>query len=149
MNAELRAFATQRLADLPVPDDIVWVARIDAVDAPAEMRAPTLTGRASVVLSGAWTALFGAGSDTPDADFFDLGGDSLMLMEAHAQLQKTVPNFDLSIVDLFEYVTIRSLVKHLDGGSSREAVLSEAEERARKQREALAAQKQRRAEQYR
>jgi FkbM family methyltransferase len=77
LTAELRAFAARRLADLPMPDEVVWVARIDGTDVPTEVRAAASTGRASSVLSSAWTELFGVGSDTPDADFFDLGGDSL------------------------------------------------------------------------
>jgi FkbM family methyltransferase len=86
--AEVRAFVTGRLGDLPLPDEIVWVDRIDAVDAPAETRAAApLAGRASAVLSSAWTALFGAGSDTPDADFFDLGGGSLTAVRLLAKIE--------------------------------------------------------------
>lgn len=100
------------------------------------------------VVAGIWRKVLGNPNVGVDDNFFDLGGDSLMLMEAHAQLQKTVPDFDLSIVDLFEFVTIRLLVKHLGGAAPAQLAFSEAEERARKQREALAAQKQRRAEQH-
>ena len=85
--AELRAFVTRQLADLPLPDEVVWVDRIDAPDEPAGARASTPTGRASAVLSGAWTELFGAGSDTPDADFFDLGGDSLTAVRLLAKIE--------------------------------------------------------------
>jgi FkbM family methyltransferase len=88
LTAEVRAFVTGRLGDLPLPDEIVWVDRIDAVDAPAETRAAApLAGRASAVLSSAWTALFGAGSDTPDADFFDLGGGSLTAVRLLAKIE--------------------------------------------------------------
>jgi FkbM family methyltransferase len=87
LTAELRAFVTRQLADLPLPDEVVWVAQIDAANAPAEMWAATLTGHASAVLSGAWTALFGAGSDTPEADFFDLGGDSLTAVRLLAKIE--------------------------------------------------------------
>jgi len=97
------------------------------------------------VVAGIWRKVLGNPNVGLDDNFFDLGGDSLMLMEAHAQLQKTVTDFDLSIVDLFEFATIRSLVQHLGGTVPTQAAFSEAEERARKQREALAAQKQRRA----
>lgn len=89
--AELRAFVTRQLADLPLPDEVVWVDRIDAPDEPAgaltDALASTPTGRASAVLSGAWTELFGAGSDTPDADFFDLGGDSLTAVRLLAKIE--------------------------------------------------------------
>ena len=82
--AELRAFVTRQLADLSLPDEVVWV---DRLDAPASARASTPTGRASAVLSGVWTELFGAGSDTPDADFFELGGDSLTAVRLLAKIE--------------------------------------------------------------
>jgi FkbM family methyltransferase len=99
LTAELRAFAATQLAGLPMPDEVVWVARIDTADVPVEVRAATVTGRASSVLSGAWTQLFGAGSDTPDADFFDLGGDSLtavrLLVKIEDQLGEEIIEPDL------------------------------------------------------
>ncbi len=88
LTAELRAFAASQVTDLPMPDEVVWVAQIDAADVPAEVRASTSIGYASSVLSGAWTELFGAGSDTPDADFFDLGGDSLAAVRLLVKIEK-------------------------------------------------------------
>jgi FkbM family methyltransferase len=94
--AELRAFVTRQLADLspadlPLPDEVVWVDRLDApgklAGELAGARASTPTGRASAVLSGVWTELFGAGSDTPDADFFELGGDSLTAVRLLAKVE--------------------------------------------------------------
>jgi FkbM family methyltransferase len=99
LTTELRAFAAQELADLPMPDEIVWVAQIDAADVPAEVRAATATGRAASVLSGAWTELFGVGSDKPEADFFNLGGDSLtavrLLVKIENQLGEEIVEPDL------------------------------------------------------
>jgi len=95
-----------------------------------------------------WRKVLGNSAVGLDDNFFDLGGDSLMLMEAHAQLQKTVPNFDLSVVDLFEFATIRSLVKHLGSVVPRKPAFSEAEARAEKQRQALASRRQRFVEQH-
>lgn len=87
LTAELRAFAAGRPGGLPWPDEIVWVAAIDAADAQADVRTPAPTGRASAVLSGAWTEIFGAGSDRPDADFFGLGGDSLTAVRLLAKIE--------------------------------------------------------------
>jgi FkbM family methyltransferase len=99
LTAELRAFVAQELADLPMPNEVVWVARIDAADVPAEVRCAAATGRAASVLSGAWTELFGAGSDTPEADFFSLGGDSLtavrLLVKIENQLGEEIVEPDL------------------------------------------------------
>lgn len=99
LTAELHAFITRTPTDLPPPDEVVWVARIDTTDAPVQVHASTSTGRASAVLSGAWTELFGVGSDRPDADFFDLGGDSLtavrLLAKIEAQLGEEIIEPDL------------------------------------------------------
>ncbi|MGD0607607.1 MAG: phosphopantetheine-binding protein [Streptosporangiaceae bacterium] len=89
LTAELRAFAARR--DLPVPAEVVWLARIDG-DPHAGVRPAAPAGRApagaaAAVLSGAWTELFGPGSDRPDADFFDLGGDSLTAVRLLAKLE--------------------------------------------------------------
>lgn len=160
--ADLREYLQKKLPVYMVPASFVEVrafplspnGKVDRSAlqaAPARQSGKTQMGNPGneleQVVAGIWRKILGNPVVGLDDNFFDLGGDSLLLMEAHAQLQKTVPGFDLSIVDLFEYVTIRTLVQHLEGGSNG-AAISEAEERARKQREALAAQKQRRAEQY-
>ncbi len=99
LTAELHAFASRQLAGLPLPDEIVWVAGLEAAGAPAQPPAASPAGRASAVLSSSWTALFGAGSDTPDADFFDLGGDSLtavrLLVKIEDQLGEEIIEPDL------------------------------------------------------
>lgn len=43
-------------------------------------------------------------------NFFDLGGDSLMLIKVHFALQE---KYDVSLQDLFEYQTIESLSQHI------------------------------------
>lgn len=85
LTAELHAFLTRRPTDLPLPDEVVWVDRIDTAAAAAPRATPR--GRAAAVLSAAWTELFGAGSDRLDADFFDLGGDSLTAVRLLAKLE--------------------------------------------------------------
>ena len=53
--------------------------------------------------------------DVPlDANFFDMGGNSLLLFALHAKLEATL-NCKLPIVDLFEFTTIRKLAKHVTG----------------------------------
>jgi hypothetical protein len=69
-----------------------------------------------------------------------VGGDSLQLLEAHAELQKTV-SAGLVVTDLFEYPTVRALARHL-GGSQDSSAIMEAQERARKQQQMLTRQKQ-------
>ncbi|MBD3919136.1 amino acid adenylation domain-containing protein [Paenibacillus sp. PR3] len=45
-------------------------------------------------------------------NFFDLGGNSLLLIQAHARLQK---HYAIPITDLFTYSTIRSLAEFISG----------------------------------
>ena len=48
-----------------------------------------------------------------DDNFFDIGGNSLLMAQVHARLAESVRP-DLSIVDLFQFPTIRALSAHLD-----------------------------------
>src|SRR5262249_55486740 len=45
-------------------------------------------------------------------NFFDLGAHSILLVQAHSQLQKAL-NRELPLIELFRYPTIGSLAKHL------------------------------------
>ncbi|MGA3093496.1 MAG: non-ribosomal peptide synthetase [Terriglobales bacterium] len=70
-----------------------------------------------------------------EENFFDLGAHSLMVAEVHMQLQQLLGR-DLSLVDLFQYPTVRALVSHLKGEEAERSVSSRAERRlaARRQR---------------
>jgi amino acid adenylation domain-containing protein len=46
-------------------------------------------------------------------NFFDIGGNSLLMAQVHARLAESVRS-DLSIVDLFQFPTVRTLAAHLD-----------------------------------
>jgi amino acid adenylation domain-containing protein len=87
-----------------------------------------------------WQRVLGLKQVNVEDNFFDVGGDSLQLLEAHAELQKTVSP-ELVVTDLFEYPTVRALAKHL-GGSRNSSAISEAQERARKQQQMWTRQKQ-------
>jgi amino acid adenylation domain-containing protein len=94
-------------------------------------------------IAGVWQRVLGLKQVNVEDNFFDVGGDSLQLLEAHAELQKTV-SAELVVTDLFEYPTVRALAKHLGGAESSSAI-TEAQERARKQRQMWTRQKQSRA----
>jgi acyl-coenzyme A synthetase/AMP-(fatty) acid ligase/acyl carrier protein len=87
-----------------------------------------------------WQRVLGLKQVNVEDNFFDVGGDSLQLLEAHAELQKTV-SAELVVTDLFEYPTVRALAKHL-GGSRNSAAITEAQERARKQQQMWTQKKQ-------
>ncbi|MET0229363.1 MAG: condensation domain-containing protein, partial [Rhodanobacteraceae bacterium] len=93
------------------------------------------------VVSGVWQTLFGVERVSLDDNFFELGGHSLLLVRAHAQLREKLRP-DLPIVALLQFPTVRALARHLAG--DRAAATANAEsamDRARKQREALARQR--------
>jgi len=62
-------------------------------------------------LAGLWKEVLRAQRVGLDENFFDLGGDSLLLVAVHSQMQKLLQR-EIQITDLFEYVTVRSLARH-------------------------------------
>jgi amino acid adenylation domain-containing protein len=71
-----------------------------------------------------------------DDNFFDLGGDSLLLVAVHSNLQKTLQS-EISLTDLFEFATVRKLSDHLSHAEPASPSLSGEQERAQRQREAF------------
>lgn len=76
-------------------------------------------------------------------NFFDLGGNSLLLVSVHASLEKAL-QITIPITALFEFTTIKSLAQHLGGRASSGQSVVDAQERARRQRAAFARQRERR-----
>jgi amino acid adenylation domain-containing protein/non-ribosomal peptide synthase protein (TIGR01720 family) len=64
------------------------------------------------LIEGVWAKMFGEESVSVDANFFDLGGHSLLLIQMHGALQAELRK-EFPIVTLFEHPTIRSLAHHL------------------------------------
>ena len=71
-----------------------------------------------------------------DDNFFDLGGDSLLLVAVHSQLQKLL-QYEIQITNLFEHATIRALAKHLSAASPIIPSFAAELRRAQRQREAF------------
>jgi pyochelin synthetase len=114
---------------LPVP----VVARSAAHDG-----SPVKAGTEEII-SAVWKRVLGVEHLAPTDNFFDIGGDSILLVEVHAALQQTL-NRKFSVTDLFEFPSIRALSNYLDGQGS-EVASSEISERIRKQRDAMAKQR--------
>jgi amino acid adenylation domain-containing protein len=74
-------------------------------------------------------------------NFFDLGANSLQLARAHNRLQSTV-NAGLKIIALFQNPTVKSLTQFLNREGAEVTVTSRIQDRAKRQREAQARQKQ-------
>src|SRR5258708_28808654 len=67
-----------------------------------------------------------------DDNFFDLGGDSLLLVAVHSQLKKRLER-EIHVMDLFDHTTVRTVAKHLRAaGGQAESVDAPAEGGAEK-----------------
>jgi len=76
-------------------------------------------------------------------NFFDLGGDSLLIIQVRNKLLKTF-NKNLSIPELFEYSTINALAEYIAGEQVEEPIFQQADERASRKKEKRQLMKQRR-----
>jgi amino acid adenylation domain-containing protein len=77
-------------------------------------------------------------------NFFDLGGHSLLMAQAHSQLREVVER-DVSIVEMFKYPTISSLAKYLSEEPGEQTSVGSSQERIKKQKDAMNRQKQKQA----
>jgi acyl carrier protein len=73
-------------------------------------------------------------------NFFDLGGNSLLLARVHAELQDELAP-TLSIVDLFRHPTVRDLAAHLDAGEAPSSALAKGLDRGARRRAAREARR--------
>jgi len=76
--------------------------------------AEELQGEIEPVIAAIWRDLLGVQPGRQDG-FFDLGGHSLLLVEAHARLAARFGE-GLTIVDLFAHPTVAALARHLEQG---------------------------------
>ena len=105
---------------------------------PSPAATPTLApaaDRQSLILD-IWARILQVSHVTPDSNFFDLGGTSLLLVQVHETLQKEL-GLSVTLNDLFVYPRIADLIRFLDGQSSTSAVIDAAKERAARARRAF------------
>ena len=106
--------------------------------APAAEKGNEMQERVAAV----WRTVLEAPNVSLDDNFFDIGGSSILLIRIRAELQ-TQLNRQIPITWMFEFTTIRALADKLREEESAaapapSAVLTAAQEQARKQREAFA-----------
>ncbi|MGW4765797.1 amino acid adenylation domain-containing protein [Streptomyces pseudogriseolus] len=63
-------------------------------------------------LAAVWCTVLGRDRVSRDENFFDLGGNSLLLVAAQTALNKAL-GCELTVVDLFAHPTVRALARHL------------------------------------
>jgi acyl carrier protein len=77
-----------------------------------------------------------------DDNFFDLGGTSITIVRAHAGLEVAL-QAKIPMTDLFEFTTVRSLARQLNGTESGTRTLSDAQQQAQRQRAAFVRHRER------
>jgi amino acid adenylation domain-containing protein len=130
---ELRAHLAQRLPEYMIPAAFVFLPQLPltlngkldraALPAPSAER-PALAAAflapetgLEKILARLWQAALRRETVGADDNFFDLGGDSLLLTSVHGQLQAQLGR-EIPITDLFQFPTIRRLAAHLGGSDS-------------------------------
>ncbi|KOX04369.1 31-O-demethyl-FK506 methyltransferase [Streptomyces sp. NRRL B-1140] len=87
LDRELRALLTREDPSAGTPGRFVVVPGLDKAITESPAPAPDATGRTGH-LAEIWAGLFGSQAVRPDADFFDLGGDSLTAVRLLAQVEE-------------------------------------------------------------
>jgi acyl carrier protein len=83
-----------------------------------------------------WQELFDNPRVSLEANFFDLGGHSLLLMQAHRKLEEILER-RMPIVTLLQHPTVRALARQLSGNGDSRLAVQAVNERARRQQEAM------------
>jgi amino acid adenylation domain-containing protein len=156
--AELRSFLAGKLPEFMIPALFIPVkslpltpngkvdrAALIALGMPARTDAAMgiAATRLEQTIIDIWRKSLGTDQFGVTDNFFDLGGDSLLLVGVHASLEKALQSV-IPITDLFEFTTVQSLAHHLGGQISSGQSVSDAQQRARRQRAAFARQRERR-----
>jgi len=125
----LRSYLRELLPDFMVPADFILLDKLPLtpsgkIDRQALPQPDTLSRSAhdaivppgtetEHVLAGIWTEVLGVERVGIDDSFFDLGGHSLLMARVHGRVHERLRS-DLSMIDLFQYPTIRSLAGYVD-----------------------------------
>ena len=153
LTPKLRRFLQERLPEYMIPSSFVLVDELPRTSSGKLDRsaltirnqlargpegayvAPT-TG-AEQVIADAWRDVLAVGQVGAHDNFFDLGGDSLLITQVLSRLRPALDR-EISIIDLFRYPTVSALAQHLkDRGETQAATLKAAQDRARRQRGAV------------
>ena len=151
----LKAFAGARLPDYMVPTAFVLLERLPltpngkvdrrALASMADERAAPRTEimpprtETEKVMAGIWAEALGVDKVGVDKNFFDLGGNSLLMLAVITRARAR--GFDLEQLTMFRHPTVQSLAQHLSEGTSPVPDYQAVRKRGQRQREALSRQR--------
>jgi amino acid adenylation domain-containing protein len=154
--SDLREFLGTRVPDYMVPSLFVPLAKLPllpsgkvnrrALPAPegsqprneASFVAPE--GDLEQTIAAVWREVLGVDRVGGNDNFFDLGGHSLLVVAVQSRLNAVLKR-SVPVVDLFRHPTISSLARALGTGGAGGLELRSIQDRARRQRDALARRK--------
>lgn len=123
--AALRNKLAETLPEIMVPSQIVLLDRmpltpngkIDRKALPkpiAEVTADVVVAAEGLeaTIAGIWAAALGVKTVSTTANFFDLGGHSLLVVQVQRQMRDALAR-DIAITDIFRFPTVRALTAHL------------------------------------
>jgi D-alanine--poly(phosphoribitol) ligase subunit 1 len=111
------------------------LASIAAVPAANKPRA-TAGGDLEGTLRQIWAGVLNLAHVPADANFFDLGGTSLLMIKVHTEIKRCLGR-EVSTNDLFAHPKIADLVRFLEGTAERYQALETAQSRGARQRELM------------
>lgn len=85
-------------------------------------------------IASVWAEVLGLQTMTPGMNFFDLGGNSILLVRVERALRQRL-GVEVALMDLFMHPTVRSLAEHLERRAVSEPVPLAPEAPAERQRE--------------
>jgi amino acid adenylation domain-containing protein len=105
---------------------------------PVVVRPTTQTGISptQAIVLKIWCDVLRLEAISTSENFFDLGGTSLRLIEAHERIQREL-NREIEIVRFFEHPTVADIARFLDGGEGSSSALDAAQSRGARQRALL------------
>ncbi len=111
------------------------VARVKIDEAARVYEAPR--SEAERVLVGIWQEVLGVERISVNDNFFDVGGDSLLMMRIHGKLQRIFGK-EMPVVEMFEHTTVSAMAKYFaqEQSESQESSFDDVKDRAQKQRAA-------------
>lgn len=151
---ELRRYLADHLPEYMLPSDFVALdtlplagsGKVDRTALPVPparaLGALAPVTREEADIAALWRNILGHTRIGLDDNFFDLGGTSLALIQAHSRLTGD-RCLDLSVLDLFEHPTIRSLARRITHAGNAPLADTVAQHAVR-QRQAFADQRRRR-----
>jgi amino acid adenylation domain-containing protein len=150
----LRQLLRSRLPEYMVPSEFTFIAEIPltvngkldvkALPEPRRQRPsgpPQPTGGSALEqgIAEIWRDVLQQSSVGLEQNFFDVGGNSMNLVQVHARLQRLLGR-EFSVTELFTHSTVRALANHFAAQKS-SGTADAAAQRAQRQRDALAAQR--------